>query len=66
MAVYFDYPIRPSDNDEKKYTVLAWHKISPLLAVGATSGGKGAVQFYLDEVRLYTLFIVCKTIGVEN
>ena len=59
MAVYFDYPIRPlHDDNERKNTVLAWHKISPLLAIGATSGGKGAVQFYLDEVYMfYTCFI---------
>ena len=50
MAVYFDYPIRSEDGVEKKNNVLAWHRTSPILAIGSTGNGKGLVQFYLDEV----------------
>lgn len=50
MAVYFDYPIRTEDDADKKNNVLAWHRTSPILAIGSIVGGKGVVQFYLDEV----------------
>ncbi|XP_066914160.1 intraflagellar transport protein 140 homolog isoform X1 [Clytia hemisphaerica] len=53
MAVYFDYPIHPSEDDEFTNEVLAWHKTSPLLAIGSSSrNGKGIVKFYLDEAEV--------------
>ena len=52
MAVYFDYPIRSEDESDNKNNVLAWHRTSPILAIGSVASGKGVVRFYLDEVRI--------------
>lgn len=57
MAVYFDYPIHPPHDDSVNHAI-AWHKTSPLLAIGSSVNEKGCISFYLDEVRTRNILML--------